>query len=76
MGDIKYTIESDIPPPKVNVQKGEWVKLARGMKIGDSVQVQNTTEANSLYRAIERLGYISRTKKIKGCIRVWKLKKV
>lgn len=69
----EFIIDSNVPPPPPDTKRGKWVRLAHKMDIGDSVLLDNLTESNSLYRALERLGFGARTARDNGGIRLWKL---
>lgn len=69
----EFVIDSDVPPPAPRTKRGKWVRLATKMEIGDSVLLNDYTESNSLYRALERLGFGARTARDNGGIRLWKL---
>lgn len=66
-------IESDIPLPPKFSERRRWADVAEKMKPGDSIAVENESEAGSLRYALKRRGYACATRKAKGEWRVWRV---
>lgn len=71
---MKKKIESGIPcPQKINNHSSKWLATICQMKSGDSVQVRNRSESNSLAYAMRYHGIIANARKqFDGTYRVWR----
>lgn len=69
-------IEADVPMPGVKQRKKDtvWKQLADEMKVGNSVLLRNKKEADCLYAAFYEKGMRSSQRKVKGGVRVWRVK--
>lgn len=68
-----YEIRKDIPAPRKDIYGyGKWQQLAVDMEVGDSILVDNWSEARSIRRAILKLHNKSSTVRKEGDeYRVW-----
>ena len=68
-------IETTVPlPPKRSEPSTIWKQLANEMKVGNSVLLRNKKEADCLYTAFYEKGMRSSQRKVKGGVRVWRVK--
>lgn len=71
---MEIKIEKNIPVPKHTRRKSKYYIVAKEMETGDSVQVLERKDANSLYSYILKTGGKSISRKLEdGTFRVWKV---
>jgi hypothetical protein len=64
-------IEKGIPMPPVR-KDGAFYEIAEQMKLGDSVWVENMSQAQAMGNALRRLEYRTSLRKWKNGYRVWR----